>query len=107
MGLGRWDRQGGAFLCISNTTQVTAAVKVMLLFEDGTTSSRWYVVTGSSRFSVSVKDDFPLSVGKRFGALVESSTIHVGQLVVEWSMYSDAGGIKWAAGANTLGTLLR
>lgn len=47
---------------------------------------------------------FPSIKGYRFGALVESLD---GQgIVVERSMYSDSGGVKWAAGTAALGTLV-
>jgi hypothetical protein len=45
-------------------------------------------------------------VGKRFGVTVESLGATPAQLVVERAMYSDAGGVTWAAGSNALATRL-
>jgi len=50
---------------------------------------------------------FPSSAGRRFGVLVESLGTTPAQLVVERAMYSDAAGVKWAAGTNALATKLQ
>ena len=50
--------------------------------------------------------DFPETIGKRFGMLVESIGATPAQIVVERAMYSDSGGVNWAAGTNALATKL-
>ena len=62
---------------------------------------------GSSRFNVAVASDFPDAKGKRFGAIVESQGSAPDNIVVERAMYSNADGVKWAAGTNAVGTRLR
>ena len=50
---------------------------------------------------------FPRRAGRRFGAVVESLGATPAQIVVERAMYSNAGGVIWAAGTNALATRLR
>lgn len=68
---------------------------------------RTFQVSAYSRFNVDARAHFPLAVGKRFGALVESVGTSPAQIVVERAMYWDAMGQAWAAGTNALGTKLR
>jgi hypothetical protein len=96
------------YYLIANPDARDAQVKVTLLFDDGSpVMARTFGVVANSRFGVSVRDEFPEVLGKRFGALIES----VGQapvpIVVERAMYADAGGEVWAAGTNVLATRLR
>jgi hypothetical protein len=51
-----------------------------------------------------VGSDFPSAQGRRFGVIVESTGTTPAQIVVERAMYSDAGGVTWAAGTNSLAT---
>ena len=50
-------------------------------------------------------------MNRRFGAIVESLAPAAGgaaaQIVVERAMYSNAGGVDWAAGTNALGMRMR
>ena len=112
----RWGiadgEQGGArgvdtYLLVANTSETAAGVRVTLLFEDGTTLARDFTVAARSRFNVSVANEFPFASGRRFGALVESAGEQPAQIVVERAMYSNAGGVAWAAGANALATRLQ
>jgi hypothetical protein len=70
-----------------------------------------YTIAANSRFSVHVPGEFPAAQNRRFGAVVESMPGAGGspraQIVVERSVYSDAGGTTFAAGANAPGTKLR
>jgi hypothetical protein len=60
---------------------------------------------------VDVGHEFPETVGKRFGVVVESvatATQPAAQIVVEGAQYhNDMAGVVWAAGANALATRLR
>ena len=51
--------------------------------------------------------EFPEAAGRRFGAVVESLGATPAQIVVERAMYSNAGGVVWAAGTNALATKLQ
>ena len=89
-------------------------VKVTLLFEDGSSIDKTFAVTATSRFNVSVREEFPAALNKRFGALIESQGPTPAQLVVERSVYSNAVGQQgraraefWAAGTNALATRLQ
>lgn len=65
-----------------------------------------FPIAAASRFNVDVGTEVPESIGKRFGVVVESLGATPAQLVVERAMYSDAGGVRWAAGSNALATRL-
>ncbi|HTV02967.1 MAG TPA: DUF5719 family protein, partial [Luteitalea sp.] len=96
------------YYLVANPEADAATVKVTLLFDDGSpVATRTYTVAGNSRFGVSVRDEFPSAVGKRFGALIESVGAAPVPIVVERAMYSDAGNEVWAAGTNVLATRLR
>ncbi len=93
---------------IANPGDTPAAVKVTLLFEDGSPArSQTFPVLANSRFGLSVGDAFPSVVGKRFGANIESVGASPAPIVVERAMYADAGAVTWAAGTNVLATRLR
>ncbi len=102
-------RSTQTFILIANTTAQTASVEAKLIFEDGTTAVKTYTLAGNSRFNVHVPSEFPVSQNRRFGAVVESLPVSGtrAQIVVERSVYSDAGGVVFAAGANAPGTKLR
>ncbi|MGE3841959.1 MAG: matrixin family metalloprotease [Vicinamibacterales bacterium] len=111
--------QGGPFstetyLLIANTSAFDAVVEVELQFEDGSTSSKQYPVAARSRLNVAVGAAAAAggfgstSANKRFSAVVRS-LVQAGpgvaaQVVVERSLYSNANGVVWAAGSNSLGT---
>jgi hypothetical protein len=105
------------FILIANTSTNAASAKVTLLFEDGTSAVRTFVVRPTSRFNVWVRAEFPQAVGRRFGAIVESLGDTPAQLVVERAMYADAFErkpptyqsvrIPWANGTNALAARLK
>lgn len=94
------------YILIANTSAFAGSAKVTLLFEDGTTSEQTFALNPNSRFNVAVASTFPAAAGKRFGAIVESGGTTPAQIVVERAMYSNAGGVIWAAGSNALATRL-
>lgn len=94
------------YILIANTTSTAGAVLVTLCFEDGSRTFREIQVPGSARYNVDVSADFPEARGRVFGAIVESIGSTPLQLVVERSIYSDAAGMRWAAGSNALATRL-
>jgi uncharacterized delta-60 repeat protein len=94
------------YILIANVSSFTSSVRVTLVFEDGATAARTFEVPAASRFNVQVRQAFPEAAGRRFGALVEAVETRP-ELVVERAMYSNGGGVRWAAGTNALGTRLQ
>jgi hypothetical protein len=76
---------------------------VTLLYEDGTSESRVFSLAGGSRTNVAVAFDFPNAVDRRFGIVVTAENPDA-QIAVERAMYSNAGGVVWAAGTNAVAT---
>jgi hypothetical protein len=113
----RWVVAGGqaleaphsdTYVLVANPADAAATVRVTLLFEDGTTpASQTFEVAPQSRFNVDARAAFPSAVGRRFGVLVESLGEPPVPIVVEWAIYSDALGQRWATGANALATVMK
>jgi uncharacterized repeat protein (TIGR01451 family) len=95
------------YLLIANTSNTDGMVQVTLVYEDGTTSVLTRSIKANARSNVAVAVDVPDAANRRFGAVVESLGANPVQIVVERAMYSNAGGVTWAAGTNNLGTRLR
>ena len=53
-----------------------------------------------------VGGDFPTTANTRFGTLIESLGATPAQIVVERAMYTNVGGVTWAAGTNAAATCL-
>jgi hypothetical protein len=91
------------YVLVANTGVSASEVRVTLLYDNGAPEvSRTFMVGGGSRYNVDVRAEFPAAVGRGFGVLVES--LSGAPLVVERSIYNDAGGARWAAGNNAPGT---
>ncbi len=100
-------RETETYVLIANTSSFAGTARVTVLFEDGTAPvSRDFALAASSRSNVAPAADFPSTVGKRFGMLIESLGSTPAQIVVERAMYSNANGVHWAAGTNALATRL-
>lgn len=95
------------YILIANTSAIAGLVRVTLYFEDGTSADRTFTIAPTSRFNVDVSMQFPTAKGRRFGAVVESLGVSPAQIVVERAMYSNAGGVVWAAGTDALATRLQ
>lgn len=95
------------YVLIANTASRPAQVKVTLLFEAATPVSKTLTLPANSRTNVDVRFEFPTSVDTRFGVLVESLGTTPAPIVVERAMYTDAGGVTWAAGTNAVATKLQ
>lgn len=95
------------YILIANTSAFDGSATVALLFDDGTSAEVVYALPANSRTNVPVALDFPQAAGRRFGAIVESTGGTPAQIVVERAMYSNAGGVTWAAGTNALATKLQ
>jgi hypothetical protein len=94
------------YILIANTSPFVGSVNVTLLFEDGTTAAKTFALNPISRFNVNVAQEFSSAGGRRFGAIVESLGATPARIVVERAMYSNAGGVVWAAGTSALATHL-
>jgi hypothetical protein len=98
------------YLLIANVSNAAATVQVHLLLDQASTNPfgptpsllKEFTVLANSRFNVNVRTEFPDAVGRGFGSLVESLGPAPAALVVERSIYRDAGGVQWAAGSNAL-----
>lgn len=100
--------QQETYLLIANTSDHAGSARVTLYFEDGTSVWQLYPLDPRSRTNVNAAADFGDVVkGRRFGAVVESLGAEPAQIVVERAMYSNAGGVGWAAGTNALATKLQ
>jgi hypothetical protein len=96
------------YILIANTSAVAADVKVILLFEDGSSAERTYAgIPARSRFNVPVSAFFSEAERKRFGTIVESLGASPAQIVVERAMYWDTLSQRWAAGTSALATRLQ
>jgi hypothetical protein len=95
------------YILLANTGSSAATVRVTLLLEAGGTLQREFAIPANSRFNVNAGADFPNAMNQRFGALVESVGATPQPIVVERSMYTNAGGVIWAAGTNALATRLQ
>jgi uncharacterized repeat protein (TIGR01451 family) len=100
-------RSTETYVLIANTSAFGGTARVTVLFEDGSAPiTRQFPLAASSRSNVAPAADFPETAGKRFGMLIESIGGTPAQIVVERAMYSDSGGVRWAAGTNALATKL-
>ena len=103
-------REVETYVLVANTSPVAGIVRATVLFDDGTAPiSREYPVGPNSRFNIApqAQEFFPEARGKKFGMIVESIGGAPVQIVVERAMYSNAGGVRWAAGTNALATKLQ
>jgi hypothetical protein len=110
----RWGlaegRVGGAtgdqtYILLANPGTTPASATLTFLRTDGTTIVRTFTVAATSRFNVAVAgpgSDVPELVNEAFGTVIESTQ----PIVVERSVYSNVGGVVWAAGSNATATRL-
>jgi len=112
---------GGAYgtetyLLVANTSGFDGVVEVTLRMEDAVTLTQQYAIAARSRLNIAVGAAVaaggfgPSAHDSRFSAYVRSLTQAgpgaAAQIVVERSLYSNASGVVWAAGSNSLGTRL-
>jgi len=93
------------YVLVANTSPHAAQVLLTVFYEDqGPEQSAIFTVAGQSRFNVDMAGAFPDTEGRKFSVLVEGLSATPPQLVVERSMYSNAGSTFWAAGTDALAT---
>lgn len=100
------SRNTETYVLVANTAGRAGQAKLTLLFESGAPVSRTVDLPPNSRTNVDIGKTFPEARGKRFGTIVESLGTSPAPIVVERAMYSDAGGVHWAAGTNAVATRL-
>ena len=110
----RWGlaegRVGGAdaaqtYILLANPGSQAAAVTVTFLRTSGAPVVKTFTVGPESRFNVAVTgpgSQVPELVDEEFGAVIDSTQ----PIVVERALYTNAGGVTWAAGTNVTATLL-
>ena len=103
------SRSTETYVLVANTSTFAGQVKATVLFEDGTApvEKTFPALAAKSRFNIVPASDFPTTAGKRYGMIVESIGASPIQIVVERAMYSNSGGVTWAAGTNALATRLQ
>ncbi len=113
-------RETETYVLIANTSAYVGQIRATVLFEDGSApisrvsgdratpgSPELPGLAPNSRTSIVPAVHFPETQGKRFGMMIESIGGAPAQIVVERAMYSNAGGVRWAAGTNALATKLQ
>ena len=86
------------FVLVANTSAAAGSIRLTLALENGATAVREFPIAGHARSTIDIGADFPDTTGRRYGTLVESAGPTPLDLVVERSMYSNSGGVPWAAG---------
>jgi len=105
--------QGGSratdtYILVANTSSFAADVGLTVLGEAGPISFAVSSVPANSRKTFWM-GDWTDVIGTKFGAVVLSLPTAAGtaQIVVERAMYSNAGGVTWAAGTGVVATKLK
>jgi hypothetical protein len=102
----RWGlaegRTGGSrgfqtFILIGNSSNTSSVVRVTFLRTGGGPSvEKQYVIAANSRFNVDVSNMVPELANQEFGAIVEVTS--GAPVIVERALYSNSGGVLFAAG---------
>ena len=108
----RWGlaegRVGGAngaqtYVMVYNTANTAADITATFLRADGTTLVKHFTAAANSRFNIAITgdagSDVPELSNEFFGAVIDATQ----PVVVEHSLYFNANGVTWAAGANAVG----
>ena len=99
-------RNAKSYVLVANPTSSYVSIKVTRLYENSGTTHTDYVydIPPHSRYNIDTRIGDPTTSWK-FGMLIES--LGGAPIVVERAMYSDAGGVVWAAGSGSVATKLR
>jgi hypothetical protein len=93
------------YILIANPGTSTASITATFLRADGTTIGKTFDVGPTSRFTIAVNgaaSHVPELVNESFGTTIVSTQ----PVVVERALYTDVGGVMWAAGTNATATRL-
>lgn len=95
------------YVLVANTADEDVRVDILIHFEDGGAAVRTVELAAHSRYTVDVQsvfaEEFSGGRNRRFATLVGGPESPA-SLIVERAMYSNAGGVVWAAGTSALGT---
>lgn len=92
-----FDRAFQTFILIGNSTNTASDVRVTFLRTGGgATIEKQYTIPANSRFNVDVSGMVPELANQEFGAIVE--VIAGAPVIVERALYSNSGGVLFAAG---------
>ncbi len=95
------------YVLVANTADEDVRVDILIHFEDGGAAVRTVELAAHSRYTVDVQsvfaEEFSGGRNRRFATLVRGPESPA-SLIVERAMYSNAGGVVWAAGTSALGT---
>jgi hypothetical protein len=92
------------YILLGNPSAFAADVTITYLRADGTTTTSQHLVPGMSRANVLVNTEAPALSNEAFSAKVEVTNGVA--IVVERSIYWNAGGVVWAGGTNVTATRL-
>jgi YVTN family beta-propeller protein/autotransporter-associated beta strand protein len=93
------------YILIANPGTLPADITATFLRADGTTLVKTFQVQPTSRFNIAVTgpgSNVPELADESFGAVIASTQ----PVIVERSLYTDAGSVIWAAGTNATATRL-
>ena len=91
------DRAFQTFILIGNSSNTASDVRVTFLRTGGgATIEKQYTIAANSRFNVDVGGMVPELANQEFGAIVE--VIAGAPVIVERALYSNSGGVLFAAG---------
>jgi autotransporter-associated beta strand protein/YVTN family beta-propeller protein len=93
------------YILIANPGGTPADITATFLRTDGTTIVKTFTVQPTSRFTIAVNgpgSHVPELSNESFGTTIASTQ----PVVVERALYTDAGGVMWAAGTNATATRL-
>ena len=80
-----------------------------LHLDDGSALVKSFPIAASSRLTVDIgaEPEFAAAAGHRFGVLVESVGPAPAPIVVEASVYTSIGGVRWIAGRAALANRIK
>ncbi len=109
------DNSRTYILVASGASPTSDSVRLLLVRDSGPPLERVFTdaLSPNGRLTIDLGVAFPGIVGERVGVIVESmgqtssGPVTPMPIVVERAIYSDAGGVFWAAGSNLVATRLR
>ena len=109
------DNSRTYLLVASGASATGDSLRVRAIRDSGPPLERIYqdALLPNARLTIDLGEAFPALLGERVGVILESMGQTSGgavtpmPIVVERAMYSDAGGVFWAAGSNLVATRLR
>lgn len=99
------ENHAQTYILIANPGTLAADITATFLRADGTTIVKTFTVAPTSRFNIAINGlggSVPELADESFGTIIDATQ----PIIVERSLYTDAGGVTWAAGTNTTATRL-